>query len=72
MIVLDELGDAADRGAVDIAAVTVLLENERCEFIITGHRPADIFMQRADYITEFNCVAHPYRTGVTARKGIEY
>ena len=71
-IVLDELGDALLRETVDAAAVLALLKEPPCELIITGHKPDPLLTEYADYITEFRCIAHPYRSGCSARRGIEY
>ncbi|MAG50245.1 hypothetical protein CL621_01230 [archaeon] len=29
-------------------------------------------LEKADYVTEFICVKHPYDLGVKAREGIEF
>lgn len=72
LIVLDELGDALLRETVDAATVLALLKAPPCELIITGHKPDPLLTEYADYITEFRCIAHPYRSGCSARRGIEY
>ena len=71
-LVLDELGDAVSRNAVDPGLVAELLSRRDCELIVTGHAETPFFSERADYITEFRCIRHPYQNGVKARKGIEY
>lgn len=71
-IVLDELGDAVRRNAVDEHLVKRVLELPDREIIITGHKPVTLLMECADYITEFCNHTHPYQRGVAARKGIEY
>lgn len=72
LIVLDELGDALSNNSVDVSLVEKLLKASGCELIITGHKPVELFMRSADYITEFRCEAHPFAKGIEARKGIEY
>ena len=72
LIVLDELGDAFARGAADPILVDNILFIPDCELIITGHKPLPQFISCADYITEFRCIAHPYKKGIKARKGIEF
>ena len=72
MIVLDELGDAIRRDAVDAELVREMLSRRDCEIIVTGHTPVPLLLSSADYITEFRCAAHPFRNGLPARKGIEY
>lgn len=71
-LVLDELGDALKNNAVDVALVNELLKFAECELIITGHKPLEILMESADYITDFICKTHPLKKGIKARKGIEY
>lgn len=72
MIVLDELGDAVQKNAVEPALVDAVLSLPDTEIVITGHRRTERFIRCADYITEFQCLAHPYQKGQTARKGIEF
>lgn len=72
LIVFDELGDALINKAIDVSLIDELLKISECELIITGHKPVELFMQSADYITEFRCKAHPFKKGIKARKGIEY
>lgn len=72
MIVLDELGDAVLKQAVDPELVNQVLLLPETEIIVTGHQKQEQFIRCADYITEFRCIAHPYQKGQTARKGFEY
>ena len=72
MIVLDELGDAVQKQAADPALVRAVLALPQTEIIVTGHSCAEMFLQCADYVTEFRCVAHPYQNGQKARKGVEF
>ena len=72
LIVLDELGDALLHGTVDADAVSHMLQKSECEWIVTGHKPVPLLLDCADYLTAFQCEAHPFRNGIPARKGIEY
>ncbi len=49
---------------------------DRCrnkiELVMTGIDAPAEFTERADYVTEFVQVKHPYYSGARARKGIEY
>ncbi|MBR1863939.1 MAG: cob(I)yrinic acid a,c-diamide adenosyltransferase [Ruminococcus sp.] len=72
IIMLDELGDAVKNGAADMELVEKVLEKRGCELIITGHGAVEPFMERADYLTEFGCLKHPYKNGIKARRGIEW
>ena len=72
MLVLDELGDAVEKHAADPDLVAAVLALPQTEIIVTGHSRLEQFVQCADYITEFRCIAHPYQKGQKARKGIEF
>ena len=72
VIILDELGDAVQKHAVDTSLVEAVLALPDTEIIITGHKCVEQFMLCADYITEFQCIAHPFQKGQKARKGIEF
>ena len=72
MLVLDELGDALVKNAVDAGLVRQILAKSGCELILTGHQPVELLCAAADYVTEFRCAAHPYQSGTPARRGVEF
>ncbi len=74
MIILDEFCSAYAYGLTDTAlAKRLVLENkDSAEIILTGRDPAHIFIDAADYISEVQCVRHPFERGITARKGVEF
>ena len=42
------------------------------EYVITGHTRCEHLFEKADYITLMSKERHPYDSGVSARKGIEF
>lgn len=44
---------------------------EGMEVVLTGRNPSDDIIRRASYVSQMQCVKHPYTEGVAARKGIE-
>lgn len=74
LIILDEFNSAFAYGLMDkaLAAGLVLNGVNSSEIVLTGRNPADIFVEAADYISEINCIKHPYSKGIPARRGIEY
>lgn len=74
LIVLDEVVDAVNCGAVEQEALLALLEKRApgVEVVLTGRNPSPAITAAADYHTEFVCRAHPYQKGVASRPGIEY
>jgi cob(I)alamin adenosyltransferase len=74
LLILDEAIDAYQLGVLDEELFTALVSNkpEQLELVITGHKPIDWLLGRADYVTEMVKHKHPYDKGITARKGIEF
>ncbi|MGN1135349.1 MAG: cob(I)yrinic acid a,c-diamide adenosyltransferase [Oscillospiraceae bacterium] len=74
MIILDEFNSAYGYGLMDCKKAQELIFDgkKNAEIILTGRDPDDIFVNKADYISDIKCVRHPYEKGIAARKGIEY
>ena len=74
LVILDEINVAADYGLVDPQEVLALLDlrSPRTEVVLTGRYAPEVFLERADLVTEMREVRHPYRKGVKAREGIEF
>lgn len=73
-IVLDEFCSAYRLGLLDTElAERLILENkDKSEVVLTGREPPEIFLENADYISEIINRRHPYDSGISARKGIEF
>jgi cob(I)alamin adenosyltransferase len=74
MIVLDELSVALSLNLLTQEEAESLI-NEALSYghtIVTGRNTPDWLIARADTVTEMHETAHPFRKGITARKGIEY
>jgi ATP:corrinoid adenosyltransferase len=73
-ITLDEFNSAYHYGLLDkeFAKQLILNGREYCETVLTGRNPDEVFLKSADYVSEICCVRHPYKKGISARKGIEY
>lgn len=74
LLVLDEVCAAVESGLLDCQAVTEFLDRRPAclEVALTGRRPPEEWVRRADYITEMKPIRHPYEKGIKARRGIEY
>ncbi len=72
MVILDEFNSAYANGLLDREAAEKLIAEATAEIVLTGRNPDPKFLDKADYISEIQCVRHPYERGVTARKGIEF
>ena len=71
IIILDEFADLIPN-FISFEKAKSVLQNEKTEYIITGHYENKDLIKIADYVTRFEKEKHPYDKGVKARKGIEY
>lgn len=74
VVVIDEVGPALNWGVLPKQVVLDFLAQkpEHVELVMTGRDFPEEVLQKADYVTEFNSLKHPYEKGILARKGIEF
>jgi cob(I)alamin adenosyltransferase len=74
MVILDELNTAVSYGLLPVDDVIAVLKQRppKVHVVITGRDADPKIIELADLVTEMREVKHPYASGVTARKGIEY
>jgi cob(I)alamin adenosyltransferase len=74
LVVLDEILNALQGGFLSRKEVEGLLDSrpEWTEIVMTGRPLPGWIRSRADLITQFKEVKHPFHKGMPARQGIEY
>jgi cob(I)alamin adenosyltransferase len=74
MVILDEVNYAVHFKLVSVEELTDVLrrKHEDVEVVLTGRAAHPAIVEMADYVSEMREIKHPWRSGVTARKGIEY
>ena len=74
MVIFDEFNSANELNLLDKDyAYKIICEyKDKTEIILTGRNPEEKYVEISDYISEINCIKHPFESGVNARKGIEY
>lgn len=74
LVILDELNVALSLKLVDRAQVERLLEARQPgqHLVITGRGAPEWLTERADLVTEMKEIKHPFRSGITAQKGIDW
>ncbi|NLA85734.1 MAG: cob(I)yrinic acid a,c-diamide adenosyltransferase [Clostridiales bacterium] len=74
LLILDEALDAYQLDLLDSSLFLDLIFNkpDALELVITGHKPDDQIISRADYVTEMVKIKHPYDRGIQGRRGIEF
>lgn len=74
MVILDELNTAISYGLLPVDEVIAALQQRPPEVhvVVTGRDAHPKMVELGDLVTEMREVKHPYQSGATARKGIEY
>lgn len=74
LVVLDELNIALYYKLFTVEEVIEMLENraEKVEIVITGRYAPQELIDLAHLVTEMKEIKHYYKTGLEARKGIEF
>ena len=75
LLVFDEVIAAYNSGLLDRALLLRVIDAAGaagCEIILTGRDAPPELSEKADYLTYMQEVSHPYKKGISARKGIEY
>ena len=74
LVILDEINVAIDFGLLktEDALSWLSAKRESTEVVLTGRNAPAELIEIADLVSEMREIKHPYRRGVTARRGIEY
>lgn len=74
LVIMDEFNTLLSCGYATMkdAEKIINAKPEKLELIFTGRGAPEALIELADYVTEMRMIKHPFKKGVTARKGIEY
>lgn len=72
MVIMDEVLDVLKCGFIDERDFIETVRKEPSDVVLTGREASSALMNIADYITRMTAVRHPFQTGISSRKGIEY
>lgn len=74
LVILDEIGNAVGLGLIGTDAVLKLIKQKpgHVELVLTGRDMPEEILQAADLVSEIRAVRHPFDSGVSGRRGIEY
>jgi len=74
VIILDEVNCALSLGLIPVNELVRMIEMkpEGVELVLTGRGADPQVMEMADLVTEMREVKHPFRSGIAARRGIEF
>ncbi len=73
LLVLDEIMAAIRAGCLaEDDALSLIDEAGGAEMVMTGRRPPEALLRRADLVTEMKKIKHYYDKGLPARRGVEF
>ena len=74
IIILDEINYAINLGLVKLKDVLDLIKNKpkNLNLVLTGNHAKKDIIEIADLVTEMREIKHPFKSGVKAKKGIDF
>ncbi|MDE1829707.1 MAG: cob(I)yrinic acid a,c-diamide adenosyltransferase [Thaumarchaeota archaeon] len=74
IVILDEINYAVNLGLVSVDDVIKLIQSkpENVNLVLTGNHVKDEIVELADLVTEMKEVKHPFKSGIRAKKGIDF
>jgi len=74
VIILDEINYAIDLSLIELNQVLDLikLKPSNVTLVLTGNHAKDEIIQSADLVTEMKEIKHPFKSGIKAKKGIDF
>jgi|TARA_B100000073_G_scaffold175304_1_gene145139 cob(I)alamin adenosyltransferase len=74
VIILDEVNYAINLGLIDVQEVIKIIKEKPSELdlVLTGRNVKDEIVELADLVTEMKEIKHPFKSGIKAKKGIDF
>lgn len=74
IVILDEINYAVNLGLVEIDDVLKLIQTKptNVNLVLTGNHVRDEVIELADLVTEMREIKHPFKSGIRAKKGIDF
>ncbi len=74
IVILDEINYAIDLSLVELDPVLDLIKSKpsNVTLVLTGNHAKDEIIQSADLVTEMKEIKHPFKSGIKAKKGIDF
>jgi cob(I)alamin adenosyltransferase len=74
IIILDEVNYAINLDLIDVKDVLELIKSkpENLNLVLTGNHAKKEIIEAADLVTEMREIKHPFKSGIKAKKGIDF
>ncbi len=73
-VILDEINYAVSLGLIPVKDLISLIRDKphRLNLLLTGNHAAPEVVKLADLVTEMKEIKHPFRSGIKARRGVDF
>lgn len=74
IVILDEINYAVNLGLIDLKDVLEIISSrpDDVNLVLTGNHVRDEVIEKADLVTEMKEIKHPFKSGIKAKKGIDF
>ena len=74
IVILDEINYAINLKLIDVNDIIKLIKEkpEKVNLVLTGNHAKNEIIELADLVTEMTEIKHPFKSGIKARKGIDF
>ena len=74
LVILDEVNYAIDLDLINIEDVIELIKTkpDSLDVVLTGNNAKQEIIDLADLVTEMKEIKHPFKSGIKAKKGIDF
>jgi len=74
IVILDEVNYAINLGLLDVNEIIKLIKEKpkKLDLVLTGNHAKEEIIELADLVTEMKEIKHPFKSGIKAKKGIDF
>ena len=74
VVILDEVNYAINLGLIDVQEIIKLIKEKpsNLDLVLTGRDVKEEIVELADLVTEMKEIKHPFKSGIKAKKGIDF
>ena len=74
VVILDEVNYAINLGLLDVEEIIKIIKEKpaRLNLVLTGNHAKEEIIELADLVTEMKEIKHPFKSGIKAKKGIDF
>ncbi len=74
LVILDEINYALNLGLINLQDIldVIATRPDDVNIVLTGNHARDEIIEKADLVTEMREIKHPFKSGIKAKKGIDF